>query len=162
ADVERMIGIDVEVAARADRTAIGRVHLDRFLDEAARFAADADEATLTAFLAFLDAAEVEENGLESGEVAVEKERVQILTVHGAGGGAGGVGGGGGAVGRDGGRAWPGRGARGGGGAVGPAPGRAPGVSPADPKSVDWTRARQLLPAPLRGDHAELPSLELDG
>jgi DNA helicase-2/ATP-dependent DNA helicase PcrA len=135
ADVERMIGIDVEVAARADRIAIGRVHLDRFLDEAARFAADADEATLTAFLAFLDAAEVEENGLESGEVAVEKERVQILTVHGAKG-----------------LEWD----------LVAVPGLVAGVFPADPKSVDWTRARQLLPAPLRGDHAELPSLELDG
>jgi DNA helicase-2/ATP-dependent DNA helicase PcrA len=135
AEVERMIGIDVEVAARADRAAIGRVHLDRFLDEAANFAADADEATLTAFLAFLDAAEVEENGLDVGEVAVERERVQILTVHGAKG-----------------LEWD----------VVAVPGLVSGVFPADPKSVDWTRTRQLLPAPLRGDHAELPALPLDG
>jgi DNA helicase-2/ATP-dependent DNA helicase PcrA len=135
ADVERLIGIDVEVAARADRAAVGRVHLDRFLDEAARFASDADEATLPAFLAFLDAAEVEENGLDLGEVAVEKERVQILTVHGAKG-----------------LEWD----------VVAVPGLVTGVFPADPKSVDWTRARQLLPAPLRGDYAELPALPLDG
>ena len=83
AEVERTIGVDVEVAARADRRATGRVHLDRFLDETATFAAEADEATLRAFLAFLEAAEEEENGLEAGEVVVESERVQILTVHGA-------------------------------------------------------------------------------
>ncbi len=134
ADVERVIGVDVEVAARADRAAVGRVHLDRFLDEAARFAADADEATLPAFLAFLDAAEVEENGLESGEVAVEKERVQILTVHGAKG-----------------LEWD---------VVG-VPGLVGGVFPAEPRAVDWTRTRQLLPAPLRGDHGELPALRLE-
>jgi DNA helicase-2/ATP-dependent DNA helicase PcrA len=28
--------------------------------------------------------------------------------------------------------------------------------------VDWTRTRQLLPAPLRGDSADLPALVLDG
>jgi DNA helicase-2/ATP-dependent DNA helicase PcrA len=134
ADVERVIGVDVEVAARADRAAVGRVHLDRFLDEAARFAADADEATLPAFLAFLDAAEVEENGLESGEVAVEKERVQILTVHGAKG-----------------LEWD----------VVAVPGLVGGVFPAEPRAVDWTRTRQLLPAPLRGDHGELPALRLE-
>ena len=39
------IGVDIEVAARADRARVGRVHLDRFLDEAADFAAEADEAT---------------------------------------------------------------------------------------------------------------------
>ncbi len=135
ADVERMSGVDIEVAARADRAAVGRVHLDRFLDEAARFAAEADEATLTAFLAFLDAAEVEENGLDSGEVAVEKERVQILTVHAAKG-----------------LEWD----------VVAVPGLVEGVFPADPKGVDWTRARQLLPAQLRGDRTDLPSLDLNG
>jgi DNA helicase-2/ATP-dependent DNA helicase PcrA len=135
AEVERMIGVDIEVAARADRAAVGRVHLDRFLDEAARFAAEADEATLSAFLAFLDAAEVEENGLDSGEVAVEKERVQILTMHAAKG-----------------LEWD----------VVAVPGLVEGVFPADPKGVDWTRARQLLPAPLRGDSADLPGLSFDG
>ncbi len=81
ADVERMIGVDVEAAARPERG--GRVQLDRLLDEAARFAAESDEASLTAFLAFIDAAEQEDNGLELGEISVERERVQILTVHGA-------------------------------------------------------------------------------
>ena len=72
AEVEHVTGVGVEVAARADRARVGRAHLDRFLDEAAEFAADADEATLGAFLAFLDAAEIEENGLEAGEAVVAR------------------------------------------------------------------------------------------
>ena len=120
ADVEHVIGVDIEVAARADRARVGRAHLDRFLDEAARFAADADEATLGAFLAFLDAAEVEENGLEAGEVVVDAERVQVLTVHGAKG-----------------LEWD----------LVAVPGLVETVFPAEPRAVDWTRARQLLPTP---------------
>jgi len=135
AEVERVIGIDVEVAARADRAAIGRVHLDRFLDEAAQFAADADETGLRAFLAYLDAAEEEENGLEAGEVVVEAERVQILTVHGAKG-----------------LEWD----------VVAIPGLVDKVFPAEAKSVNWTRTRQELPGPLRGDSDGLPPFGLDG
>jgi DNA helicase II / ATP-dependent DNA helicase PcrA len=83
ADAERALGIDIEVAARPGRMHVGRVHPDRFLDVAADFANEADEATLTAFLAFLEAAEDEENGLDGGEIVVDTERVQALTVHGA-------------------------------------------------------------------------------
>ena len=129
------IGVDIEVAARADRARIGRAHLDRFLDEAADFANEADEATLTAFLAFLDAAEDEENGLDAGEVVVEAERVQVLTVHGAKG-----------------LEWD----------VVAVPGLVDGVFPADARSVNWARARQELPGPLRGDRIDLPALDLDG
>ncbi|WAX56173.1 ATP-dependent helicase [Jatrophihabitans cynanchi] len=135
AEVERVIGIDVEVAARPDRAAIGRVHLDRFLDEAAQFAADADETGLRAFLAYLDAAEEEENGLEAGEVVVEAERVQILTVHGAKG-----------------LEWD----------VVAVPGLVEKVFPAEAKSVNWTRTRHELPGPLRGDSDGLPPFTLDG
>jgi DNA helicase-2/ATP-dependent DNA helicase PcrA len=134
ADVERTIGVDVEVAARADRVHIGRVHLDRFLDAAAGFAADADEATLDAFLAYLTAAEDEENGLEAGEVEVETERIQILTVHGSKG-----------------LEWD----------TVAVPGLVEQVFPSQPKGNDWTRARHLLPFPLRGDSADLPVLEIN-
>lgn len=133
ADVERTIGVDLEVSARADREAVGRTHLDRFLDEAAAFANDADEASLTAFLAYLEAAEDEENGLESGEVVVEAERVQVLTVHGAKG-----------------LEWD----------VVAIPGLVQSVFPAEPRAIDWTKTRQELPIPLRGDNIDLPSLEL--
>lgn len=80
-DVERSLGIDVEVAARADAT--GRANLDRFLDVTAEFAASGESPTLAAFLAYLEAAEEAERGLRPGEVEVSGERVQILTVHGA-------------------------------------------------------------------------------
>lgn len=133
AEVEQVTGVGVEVAARADRARVGRAHLDRFLDEAARFAADADEASLGAFLAFVDAAEIEENGLEAGEAVVAPERIQVLTVHGAKG-----------------LEWD----------LVAVPGLVEKVFPAEPKAVDWTRTRQLLPAPLRGDRADLPHLEV--
>jgi DNA helicase-2/ATP-dependent DNA helicase PcrA len=133
AEVERVIGVDLEVAARPDRVRIGRTHLDRFLDEAADFANEADEATLTAFLAYLAAAEDEENGLDAGEVMVESERIQVLTVHGAKG-----------------LEWD----------VVAVPGLVDCVFPAEARSVNWTRARQEIPAPLRGDRADLPALVL--
>ena len=133
ADVERTIGVDLEVAARPDGARVGRAHLDRFLDEAADFANEADEATLTAFLAYLEAAEDEENGLDAGEVVVEAERVQVLTVHGAKG-----------------LEWD----------VVAIPGMVDGVFPADARSVNWTRTRQELPTPLRGDRVDLPELLL--
>ncbi|PZS20836.1 MAG: DNA helicase UvrD [Pseudonocardiales bacterium] len=135
AEVERSIGVDVEVAARADRAAVGRTHLDRFLDEAARFAAESGETTLRAFLAFLDAAEDEENGLEAGEIVVETERVQVLTVHGAKG-----------------LEWD----------VVSVPGLVEKIFPAEPKSMNWTRSRHELPGPLRGDGDDLPPVCLDG
>jgi DNA helicase-2/ATP-dependent DNA helicase PcrA len=135
ADVERTMGVDIEVAARPDRARFGRVHLDRFLDVAADFAAEADEATLTAFLAFLEAAEDEENGLEAGEIVVDTERVQVLTVHGAKG-----------------LEWD----------VVAVPGLVRGVFPADPRAVNWARTRQELPGPLRGDAVDLPELRLAG
>jgi DNA helicase-2/ATP-dependent DNA helicase PcrA len=133
AEVERTIGVDLEVAARPDGARVGRAHLDRFLDEAADFANEADEATLTAFLAYLAAAEDEENGLDAGEVVVEAERVQVLTVHGAKG-----------------LEWD----------VVAVPGMVDGVFPAEARSVNWTRTRQELPTPLRGDRMDLPDLQL--
>ncbi|MGI8697460.1 MAG: 3'-5' exonuclease, partial [Mycobacteriales bacterium] len=79
ADVERTLGVDIEIGA----TGGSRVHLDRFLDVAAQFAQDAEVATIAAFLAYLDAAEDEERGLDPGEVVVSGDRVQVLTVHAA-------------------------------------------------------------------------------
>ncbi|SDJ32678.1 DNA helicase-2 / ATP-dependent DNA helicase PcrA [Frankineae bacterium MT45] len=133
AEVESMIGIDVEVAARADRAGVGRTHLDRLLDEAARFSAEADEVSLPAFLTFLDAAEDEENGLEQGELSVESERIQVLTVHGAKG-----------------LEWN----------TVAVPGLLEGIFPGSTVGIDWTKTKGLLPAPLRGDHADLPSFDL--
>src|SRR5206468_3859941 len=70
ADIERTTGLDVEVAARPGDAGLARAHLDAFGVTAARFATEADGATLTAFLAYLEAAEAEERGLPAGEVEV--------------------------------------------------------------------------------------------
>ena len=80
-DVERTLGLDVETAARRGPT--GRANLDRFIDVAAEFAASGESPTLSAFLAYLDAAETAERGLRPGEVEVVGDVVQLLTVHGA-------------------------------------------------------------------------------
>ncbi|MGI8881647.1 MAG: UvrD-helicase domain-containing protein [Jatrophihabitans sp.] len=129
ADIERTLGLDVEVAARADRARVGRRHLDRFLDEAARFALEADQATLPGFLAYLDAAEEEEYGLTTGEVEVDPERVQVLTVHGAKG-----------------LEWD----------VVALPGLSDTIFPSTRGGTNWTTTRQVLPTPLRGDRIDLP------
>jgi DNA helicase-2/ATP-dependent DNA helicase PcrA len=89
ADVERTIGLDVEVAVRAgssDRggdAGLARGHLDALGDVAARFASDSGGGAISGFLAFLAAAEDEERGLAPGEVEVVEGAVQILTAHAA-------------------------------------------------------------------------------
>jgi DNA helicase-2/ATP-dependent DNA helicase PcrA len=89
ADVERVMAIGVEVVANGGV----RAHIDRFIDVAAQYAqelrvtGDAESATpqteLGGFLAYLEAAEARERGLEPGAVEVAGDRVQILTVHAA-------------------------------------------------------------------------------
>lgn len=81
ADIERTTGLTVEVAAAAGPA--GRANLDRFLDVAADFSAAGDDPSPRSFLAYLDAAAEEERGLDRGDVEVEGDRVQVLTVHGA-------------------------------------------------------------------------------
>ena len=86
ADIERTIGLDVEVAVRgwaAGDAGLARGHLDALGDTAARYAGETDGGTLAGFLAFLAAAEEEERGLEPGQVDVVEGAVQILTAHAA-------------------------------------------------------------------------------
>jgi DNA helicase-2/ATP-dependent DNA helicase PcrA len=136
AEVERVLGLDVEVAARpgADPAA-ARADLDAFADAAAAFAGDAKEPTLGAFLAYLTAAETEEFGLEAGQVS-DADSVKLATVHSAKG-----------------LQWP---------AV-VVPGLAAGtraqVFPARARlSTRWTDNPRLLPFWLRGDASDLPEL----
>ncbi|GAA0718732.1 ATP-dependent helicase [Dactylosporangium roseum] len=136
ADIERVTGLDVEVAARPGDAGLARGHLDAFSNIAARFAAESEGATLSAFLAFLAAAENEERGLAPGEVEVVDGAVQILTAHAAKG-----------------LEWD----------VVAVAGLCVDVFPGASNSGDhWLRGLGVLPFPLRGDHAGLPSLDLSG
>jgi len=135
-EVERVLGLDVEVAARpgADPAA-ARADLDAFADAAAAFAGDATEPTLGAFLAYLTAAETEEFGLEAGQVS-DTDSVKLATVHSAKG-----------------LQWP---------AV-VVPGLSAGTRaqnfPARPRlATRWTDNPRLLPFWLRGDATDLPEL----
>jgi DNA helicase-2/ATP-dependent DNA helicase PcrA len=83
AEIERAIGLDIEVAVRATDAGLARAHLDAFAETAARFATEAQGATLASFLAFLTAAESEERGLAAGEIDIIEGSVQVLTIHAA-------------------------------------------------------------------------------
>lgn len=143
ADVERVLGLDVEVVARvgAPGPAEARADLDAFGDAAAQFAGDAaqdgtGEAVLSAFLAFLSAAQDEEHGLDTGAPSAA-DTVKLLTVHAAKG-----------------LEWP----------VVAVPGLAASttggaqVFPGKPRGTSWLRNARLLPFPLRGDAGDLPTV----
>ncbi len=135
-EVERALGLDIEVAARPGRDmASARADLDAFADAAAAFAGDQEEPTLGAFLAYLTAAEEEEFGLEAGRVG-DGDTVTLATVHASKG-----------------LQW----------AAVVVPGLSAGkkaqVFPAKPRFVSrWTENARLLPFGLRGDAGDLPPL----
>jgi DNA helicase-2/ATP-dependent DNA helicase PcrA len=136
ADLERVTGLDVEVAARPGDAGLARGHLDAFANIAARFAGESEGATLSAFLAFLAAAENEERGLAPGEVEVVEGAVQILTAHAAKG-----------------LEWD----------VVAVAGLCTDVFPGPSNAGDhWLRGLGVLPFPLRGDQGGLPVLDLSG
>ncbi len=94
AEVRRVLGVDCEVRAavssfRDQGAWAGAEHLDAFADVVAGYAdrtsaTDAAAATsVPGLLAYLDAAEVVENGLPPAPLVVARDRVQVLTVHSA-------------------------------------------------------------------------------
>ncbi|MEU6999394.1 UvrD-helicase domain-containing protein [Nonomuraea sp. NPDC046570] len=142
-EVERRLGLDIEVAARGGTVSAfaARADLDAFIDAASRFAGDAEDPTLGAFLAYLKAAESEEFGLEAGRVG-ESNSVKLMTVHASKG-----------------LEWPIVVVPGLSQVVGRS-GLAKGsVFPATPVANSrWTDNPRKLPYPLRGDVADLPRL----
>ncbi|HET8680533.1 MAG TPA: UvrD-helicase domain-containing protein [Micromonosporaceae bacterium] len=136
ADIERVTGLEVEVATRAGDAGLARGHLDALGAVAARFSAESEGGTVSAFLAFLAAAEDEERGLAPGEVEVVEGAVQVLTAHAAKG-----------------LEWD---------VVAVAGLTARGWPAAGTGSDHWLRGLGVLPFPLRGDTAELPALDLAG
>ncbi|MGO1883970.1 MAG: ATP-dependent helicase [Citricoccus sp.] len=83
--VETTLGLDIEVAARPGASGVtARRHLDGFLDAARDFTQGALEgsgADLTAFLAWLQAAQEREKGLGMAGTEPSREAVQLLTAH---------------------------------------------------------------------------------
>lgn len=142
-EAERLFGLDIEVQARADTTpGRARAHLDAFADVAAEFARGADRPTLGAFLAWLEAADAREDGLELPVTEPDPDAVQVTTVHAAKG-----------------LEWD---------AVVVA-GLVDGGLPATamlgkdgPRDSAWLTGLGVLPYPLRGDADDLPRLECAG
>ena len=127
-EIERYLNLEQEVMLR-DGTGSGRRHIDRFMDEAGKFARSG--GTLGQFLQWLDIASEEEGGLKSAAAEVRNDVVQILTVHMSKGAEWDV------------VAVPGL-----------AEGTFPGVNTSDPDN--WITNERHIPFALRGDRAELP------
>ena len=91
AEVRRVLGVDCEVRAAVAASAgwSGAEHLDAFADVVAGYAERATATTsstgpsVLGLLSYLGAAEEVENGLAPAQLAVARDRVQVLTVHSA-------------------------------------------------------------------------------
>jgi len=128
-EIERYLNLESEVMLR-DGGTHGRRHLDRFMDEAAKFVRSG--GTLSSFLQWLDIASEEEGGLKAGTPEIDSSVVQILTIHMAKGAEWDV------------VAVPGL-----------AKGTFPGANKSDPDN--WLTNERHIPFALRGDGAHLPA-----
>ncbi|HZL02319.1 MAG TPA: ATP-dependent DNA helicase [Cellulomonas sp.] len=142
-ETERLLGLDIEVAARAGTTAgRARAHLDAFRDVAVQFADGVDSPTLGAFLAWLAAAQSHENGLDLPVTEPDPDAIQLITIHAAKG-----------------LEWD----------VVAVAGLVDGGLPAirtqgtdGPSDSAWLTGLGRLPYPLRGDRADLPAFAYAG
>jgi DNA helicase-2/ATP-dependent DNA helicase PcrA len=133
-EIENYLTLETEIVLR-EGSQTGRRHLDRFLDEAAKF--QRSGGSISAFLDWLDVASDEEAGLKAGAPEVRTDVIQILTVHMAKGAEWDV------------VAVPGL-----------SEGTFPGVNKSDPDN--WLKNEKHVPFPLRGDALELPTFSFDG
>jgi DNA helicase-2/ATP-dependent DNA helicase PcrA len=142
-DTERLLGLDVEVAARPGADpAQARAHLDAFAHVVAQFAGSVEQPTLAALLAWLAAADQRERGLDLPVTEPDPRAVQVCTVHAAKG-----------------LEWD----------LVAVPGMVDGWFPATagqraggPKDRGWLTALDALPYPVRGDREDLPVLVTAG
>lgn len=138
---EQVLGLDIEVAAqRPGPVGEARRHLDELTSVAAGFTGDADDRSLGAFLAWLDAALQEERGLDTTETEPDPAAVQLMTVHASKG-----------------LEWD----------VVVVPGLVEGTFPTTAPTAagvrrgsGWLTGASALPYELRGDVAHLPELDV--
>ncbi|MEK0157126.1 ATP-dependent DNA helicase [Arthrobacter oryzae] len=133
-EVERAMLLDIEVAARPGISIHqARRNLDAFHDAAAGFLHTSQRVDVLAFLAWLEAAAMEEGGLDVAAPDVNHEAVQLLTVHASKG-----------------LEWD----------VVFVPGLNAGAFPSS-RDSRWSSGSAALPWPLRGDRADLPQWDTD-
>lgn len=133
-EVETTLGLDVELASTPGvAPARARKNLDSFYDRAVQFAATTRTQDVGAFLAWLEAASHEENGLELPPAQTRHDAVQLLTVHASKG-----------------LEWD----------HVYVPGLNQGDFPSK-KTSAWTQDAARLPWPLRGDARQLPQWDAD-
>ena len=128
-EVERAILLDIEVAAKPGVSIHeARRNLDAFTEAVAGFVSTAERVDLPAFLAWLEAADQEEDGLPVTQLEASRDAVQLLTVHASKG-----------------LEWD----------VVFVPGLNDGSFPSG-KDSRWSSGDAAIPWPLRGDARELP------
>ncbi len=130
-EIENHLFLEAEVYLR-DNSQSGRRHLDRFLDEAAKFSHAG--ASASDFLTWLDIAADEEGGLKSGTPEINENVVSVLTIHMAKG-----------------LEWD----------VVAIPGLVERTFPSQGKEKDnWLTNEKQIPFGLRGDKHELPAFDV--
>lgn len=81
---ERALALDIDVDSTAGAgPSAGRIALDAFLGVVIDFERSVDEATMEAFLDWLDVARVQERNLDQPTGPAQADAVQVMTVHGA-------------------------------------------------------------------------------
>ncbi len=128
-EIEQTLLLDIELAAKPGVSIHeARRNLDAFADAVSGFVSTSERVDLPAFLAWLEAADAEEDGLPVTALETSRDAVQLLTVHAAKG-----------------LEWD----------VVLVPGMNEGSFPSGTDSR-WSSGDSAIPWPLRGDSAELP------